>query len=50
MWQFVFALCHRLKLNHTPKGCVMVMADPSDLGQGKIDLVATLVANPYHNF
>ena len=35
MWQLVFALCHRLFLNKHLKGCVMVMADPSDLGHGK---------------
>ena len=35
MWQLVYALCHRLILNNNLKGCVMVMADPSDLGHGK---------------
>jgi hypothetical protein len=41
MWQLVFASRHRLirnnnnKNNNHPKGCVMVMADPSDIGHGK---------------
>ena len=41
MWQLVFASCHRLILKNKNKnkihlkGCVMVMADPSDLGHGK---------------
>ena len=42
MWQLVFASCHRLIRNNKKKkkkkilkGCVMVMADPSDLGHGK---------------
>ena len=40
MWQLVFASCHRLKSknnnnNNNKKGCLMVMADPSDLGHGK---------------
>ena len=38
MWELVFASCHRLipnKKNKIPKGCLMVMADPSDLGHGK---------------
>ena len=36
MWQLVFASHHRLILNKTnPKGCVMVMAYPLDLGHGK---------------
>ena len=36
MWQFVFASCHRLSLKKIiPKGCLMVMADPLDLGHGK---------------
>ena len=41
MWQLVFASRHRLILankinnNNYLKGCVMVMADPSDLGHGK---------------
>ena len=41
MWQLVFASRHRLIPNNKdkihPKGCVMVMADPSDLGHGKKD-------------
>ena len=39
MWPLVFALCHRLirKKNKKKmsKGCLMVMADSSDLGHGK---------------
>ena len=44
IWQLVFASCHRLisknknmkkNKNKMPKGCLMVMADPLDLGQGK---------------
>ena len=41
MWQIVFALCHCLKSknnnknNNNKKGCLMVLADPSDLGHGK---------------
>ena len=41
MWQLVFALCHCLipkkkkNKNKMPKGCLMVMADPLDLGHGK---------------
>ena len=42
MWQLVFASRHRLIRNNNntnnkniPKGCLMVMADPSDLGHGK---------------
>ena len=44
MWQLVFASCHRLILNNNnntkkkknmAKGCLMVMADPMDLGHGK---------------
>ena len=34
MWQLVFASCHAL-YTKILKGCVMVMADPSDLGHGK---------------
>ena len=37
--QLVFALCHHLiskkKKQKMPKGCLMVMADPLDLGNGK---------------
>ena len=37
--QLVFASCHRLILsNNMPKGCLMVMANPLDLGHGKNDL------------
>ena len=39
MWQLVFASRHCLILNDNKnndlKGCVMVMADPLDLGHGK---------------
>ena len=35
MWQLVVASRHRLILNPNPKGWVVVMADPSDLGHGK---------------
>ena len=38
MWQLVFTLSHRLIFknnNNYLKGCMMVMADPSDLGNGK---------------
>ena len=39
MWQLIFASCHRLIFNkkkkNMPKGCLMVMADPSDLDHGK---------------
>ena len=39
MWQLVFASRHPLilanKNKNDLKGCVMVMADPSDLGHGK---------------
>ena len=43
MWQLVFASRHHLILKNKNnknnkiylKGCVMVMADPSDLGHGK---------------
>ena len=39
MWQLVFALRHRLtpdkNKNIHPKGCIMVMANPSDIGNGK---------------
>ena len=55
MWQLVFASRHRLILNNKNnnnnsylKGCMMVMADPSDLGHGKnVTLNATkVVINP----
>ena len=40
MWQLVFASFHRLILNNNDlKGCVMVMADLSDLGHGKKDFL-----------
>ena len=38
MWQLFFALCHPLILankNNYLKECMMVMADPLDLGHGK---------------
>ena len=46
MRQLVFASCHRLiskrkkknKKKKMPKGCLLVMADPLDLGHGKNEL------------
>ena len=38
IWQLVFASCHcliRTNNNKVLKGCVMVIADPLDLGHGK---------------
>ena len=40
MWQLAFALCHRLKSNNNIKNikkkeCLVVMADPLDLGHDK---------------
>ena len=51
MWQLVFALRHRLifkkKKKKVPKllaiGCLMVKADPPDLGHGKNNLTPRLI-------
>ena len=47
MWQLVFASCHRLKSKkkkNKKKGCLMVMADPSDHGHRKNVSVIVLAA------
>ena len=52
MWQLVFTLCHRLisKNNKMPKGCLVVMANPTDHSHGKNYLVCILKPLPVKKF